>query len=170
MKSVCTFFLLLMLSFPVAAQQTIHLRTLWTKPEIKLFFRDYIIYFRIKDINKAMQFLPDEDKKIYGTTSGLDTNKIYVVELEQGINVEYMNDIQPLLQKAVGAYLLFSGHAAVETKKHKKVKTIEVNVGPAQDYDGFFRVPVTIYDPKTGKMIFSGLMDSDMYKKDIGFD
>jgi hypothetical protein len=170
MKSVYGCYLLLILSFSSAAQQTIKLRTLWTKPEVKLVFRDFTVYFRIKDIDKAMQFLSEEDKKLYGTTSGLDTNKTYNVELESGTNVQYLNDVQPLLQKAVGAYLLMSGHAAVETKRHKKIHSIEVNIGPAVDYDGFFRVPVTVYEPKTGKMIFSGVMDADMYKKDIGFD
>ena len=170
MKRVYCFFLLLILSFSAAAQQIVKLKTLWTKPEVKLVFRDYFIYFRIKDMDKAMQFLSEDDKKLYGATSGLDTNKVYIVEVEQGSNVEYMNDVQPLLQKAVGAYLLMSGHANVETKHHKKLREIEVNIGPAQDYNGFFRVPVTIYDPKNGKMIFYGLMDDGMYKKDIGFD
>jgi hypothetical protein len=170
MKSLCSFSLLLIMPFVAPAQQIIQLRTLWTKPEVKLIFRDYNIYFRIRDINKAMQFLSEPDKKIYGTTSGLDTNKVYIVELESGNNVQYLNDLQPLLQNAVGSYLLMSGHAAVETKRHKKIHKIEVRIGPANDYDGFFRVPVNIYDPKSGKMIFSGLMDDDMYKKDIGFD
>ncbi len=170
MRSLTAFLILFTMPFAVSGQQTIQLKTLWTKPEVKLVFRDYNIYFRIKDINKAMHFLSEADKKVYGTTSGLDTNKIYVVELESGINVQYLNDLQPLLQNAVGSYLLMSGHAAVETKRRKKIHKIEVRVGPANDYDGFFRVPVTMYDPKTGKMIFSGQMDDDMYKKDIGFD
>lgn len=172
MKSLCSSLLVLILSFPASAQQIIQLRTLWTKPEVKLVFRDYCIYFRIRDINKAMQFLSEPDKKIYGTKSVLDTNKVYVVELESGTstNVQYLNDLQPLIQNAVGCYLLMSGHAAVETKRHKKIHKIEAHIGPANDFDGFFRVPVTIYDPKTGKMIFSGNMDDDMYKKDIGFD
>jgi len=162
--------LLLCLAFHLKAQKTVQLRTLWTKPEVQLIFGDYKVYYRIKDINKAMSFLSETDKELYGTTSGLDTSKTYVVELIRGRDMQYLNPLQPLLQNAVGAYLLLSGHARVTDKKGHILNRLEVNTGPSTDMNGFFRLPISFHDPKNGKTVFMGVMDNDMYRKDIGFD
>jgi hypothetical protein len=162
--------LLLCLSCSLKAQKIVKLRTLWTKPEVELIFGDYKVYYRIKDINKAMAFLSDADKELYGNTSGLDSTKNYVVELIRGSDMQYLNPLQPLLQNAVGAYLLLSGHARVIDKKGRDIKVLEINTGPSTDMNGFFRLPISFHDPKNGKTVFMGVMDNEMYRKDIGFN
>jgi hypothetical protein len=170
MKSTLSFLLLVMLSLPSFAQQNVTLKKLWTRPEVHLIFGQYNIYFTIKDIDKAMGFLPDLEKEMYGDSSGLDTNRVYTVELEQGRHMEYHFALQPLLQNGVGAFLLLSGHAYIETNNGRKVKTIEVHIGQAMDFNGFYTAPVTIYEPETQSMVFSGAMDTELYHKDLGVD
>lgn len=170
MKTVLAFVLSIMLSLPATAQQQVQLRTMWSVPQVHVIFGSYDIYFTIADINKAMKFMPALLQHQYGTTSGLDTNGYYVVELLPGRSMEYQNTLQSLIQNGVGAYLLLSGHAAIKTGKHRKLHNILADIGPARDMGEYLQVPVHIYDPRNNHMIFSGVMADTMYKKDIGFD
>jgi hypothetical protein len=170
MKFTAILLFLLCLCLILQAQKPVTLRTLATDPEVTLLFGNYKIMFRIKDINKAMTFLPDAEKGLYGESSGLDTNKQYVVELVRGKDMQYRNALQPLLQNAVGAYLLLSGHARVVNRWGMQIKNIEYLTDQAEDMNGFYIVPITFRDAKTGKTIFIGQMDKDMYRMDLGFD
>ena len=172
MKRYYLLWLWFALSLPcmLHAQQLVHMKKLWSRPQVHLICGDYTIHLRIRDINKALTFLPKTDQLEFGSSSGLDTNLNYVVELVPGNRkMEYKNKLQPLLQNAVGAYLLTSGHAYVE-RKHKHLKSIEVRMGPAMDFNHRYVVPVNIYEPKTDNIIFSGIMNADLYHKDLGFD
>jgi len=170
MKRVLSLLTLIVLTLPAFAQQTVTLKKLWSRPQVRLIFGEYNLYFTIKDIDKAMGFLPDLEKEMYGDSSGLDTNMRYVTELRPGPNMEYRNDLQPLLQNAVGAFLLISGHAIIETNNGRRIKNVEVHIGEARDVNGFYMVPVTIYEPGTQSIIFSGKMDTELYRKDLGVD
>jgi len=169
MKTLLPVILSVMLSFSSYAQKTITMRGMWTRPGVKVVFGDYNIFFTIHDINKAMQFLPDNEKVIFGTTSGLDTGRVYIIELLKA-DMEYRNSLQRLVQRGVGAFLLMSGRAAIEKKNGKKIHTIEADAGPVIDQNGSNMLSVDFYDPGTHRMIFSGWMDAALYKRDIGFD
>jgi hypothetical protein len=156
--------------FKGAAQQTITLKRLWVQPQVEVHFGPYRLWFTIKDIEKAMQLLPPSGQAKYGNTAALDTNREYIIELLSGRHLEYRNPLQDIMQNAVGAFLLFRGHAYIETGKRKKLHTILVDIGPVVDMDGYSTVPITVYDPHNHNMIFSGVMNSEMYYKDLGLD
>lgn len=168
MKSISLFALAVILSYSTFAQRTIQIRNLWMKPQVHVLFEGYVVSFTIKDINKSLSILSDIGEHTYGTTSNLDTNQVYSVELYPGTRIAYRNELQPLLQKGVGAFLLTAGHAEIRNKKRKKLKEIIVDIGTAQE--GENEVVVTVYDPKNKKMIFWGKMKVDMYNKDLGID
>ncbi|MDR3681377.1 MAG: hypothetical protein P4L41_15530 [Flavipsychrobacter sp.] len=152
------------------AQQTIALRKLWVKPQVVVQFGAYRIWFTIKDIEKAMSLLTESDQAKYGITAALDTNREYAIELLPGRHLEYRYPLQDIMQNAVGAFLLYRGHAYIETGRHKKIHSISMNIGPPVDMDGYLTVAITVYDPKTNAMIFSGIMNAEMYYKDLGLD
>lgn len=170
MKKFFFFLLLAGFSASCAAQQMVTMKKLWTKPEVHLVCGRYTIYFRIKDIDKALTFLPPAEQQYFGATCGLAPGTITVTELVPSTRMQYTDHLQPLLQKGVGAYLLASGHAAIEKKRHKKLTAVQVNIGPPMDFNSIRKVPVTIYDPKDGTLIFQGEMNADLYHKDLGFD
>jgi hypothetical protein len=158
------------LSYPCAAraQRTMRLRNLWTKPQVHVLFEGYTVSFTIKDINKALELLSETGDTTFGTTSRLDTAKEHFLELYRGTRQEYRNRLQPLMQRGVGPFLLTAGRAYIENTKHKKVTDIIVDIQPI--IPGTDQVMILFYDPKTKSLLFSGMMQADMYKKDLGID
>jgi hypothetical protein len=156
----CFFLLLLnLLCFCVIAQHKIKLVRLWEKQEVHLIYRGYDLFFKIKDINTTLKYLHAINPQLYDSTSHLDTTQLYSVELVEGRDMEYMNRLEPLIQKEVGAFLLYRGHAYVEGAKHKKVPVILMDTGPIEDQSGVSEVMIHFYDAKTGNEIFAGLMN-----------
>jgi len=160
--------LVLVLDFPATAQRTIKMRTLWSPPQVHVLFQGYTISFTIRDINKALSLLAETGDTLYGSTSNLDTGRNYAMELYPGTHTEYHNRLQPLMQKGVGVFLLLSGHALVENKKHKLLRDISSEIGIAPN--GEPDVLINFYDPLNHNMLFSGKMKVEMYNKDLGID
>lgn len=157
------FFLLLMIiSLSSYAQHTIKLVRLWRQPEVHLLYRQYHIFFTIKDINTTMKYLHEINPALYDSTSHLDTNKLYSVELVDGRDMEYMKRLQPLLQNEVAAYLLYKGRAYIQTANKKKVKTIIANAGPVENHGNVAMVMIHFYDARTSKELFAGLMNVEL--------
>jgi len=168
MKHLLLLFIGFTLSARVFAQRTIQLRTMWGRPQVHVLFEGYVVSFRIKDINKALLLLNETGDHTYGTSCGLDTAGDYLIELYPGLKMEYLNPLQPLIQKAVGAFLLGSGHAYVQNKKKRQLKTITNDMEPI--VGGERETVIKFYDPKSGKILFYGVLPADMYTKDIGLD
>jgi len=168
LKSLFYILALISLSLQGVAQQQINMRNLWVRPQVHVSFGDYTLSYTIKDINKALSFLNDLDKALYGSTSNLDTNKDYWVELFPGTRTDYRYRLQPMIQNGVGAYLLLCGHAEIQYKKHKKVKTLEAHLSHVTETEG--SIFITFYDPRTKKMVFEGKMENALYNKDLGID
>ncbi|MBS1688000.1 MAG: hypothetical protein JSS96_04700 [Bacteroidetes bacterium] len=158
MKRIACFLLLILVTYSCAAQQKIKLVKMWHKTQMHVIFHEYHLFFSIRDINETMRYLHESDPKIYDSTSGLDTNQLYQTELEAR-DMEYHNNLQPLMQKDVGVFLLLRGHAYIEDKRHKKVKTIIAHIGEAIDTNGNFFVPVNFFDAKTNELLFAGIMN-----------
>ncbi len=167
-----TALVILLIAAPASsrAQQTITLKKLWIEPQVTVLFGDYRLLFTIKDIEKAMQLLPTSDQALYGASAALDKNRTYTIELLPGRRTEYRFPLQGIMQNAVGGFLLYRGHAAVMKGRHKELRSIDIKFGPPVDMDGYSTVSVTAYDPKDGAMIFSGVMNAEMYYKDLGLD
>ncbi len=168
MKSISLFLPALILSYSTFAQHTVQIRNLWAKPQVHVLFEGYTISFTIKDINKSLLLLAGTGDSTYGVSSVLDTGRQYAVELYPGTRLAYRNDLQPLLQKGVGAFLLTAGHAEIKDEKRKVLKEVIVDVGTAPL--GQNDVVVKVYDPKNNKLIFWGMMNQWMYNKDLGID
>lgn len=162
MKKWLSFLLLVMAAYSSVAQHPVKLVRLWSKPEVHLLYRDYHIFFTIKDINTTMRYLHEINPALYDSTSHLDTNKLYSVELVDGRDMEYMKRLQPLLQNEVAAYLLYKGRAYIQTDKKKKVSRIIVNAGPVENHGNVAMVMMHFYDAKTKKELFAGLMNVEL--------
>jgi hypothetical protein len=168
MKSALFFLAACFFSDIAFAQHTVHLRTLWEKPQVHVLFEGYTLSFSIKDIDKALLLLAESGDTTFGVSSRLDTNIHHNIELYPGSRMQYNNRLQPLMQNGVGAFLLAAGHAGIISKKRKKLKEITIDIGdlaPGEDV-----VVVTAFDPKNKKMIFWGKMKADLYNKDLGID
>ncbi len=150
------------------AQHPVTLRNLWARPQVHVVFNEYILSFKIRDIDKALGFLREIGDSTYPATCGLDTAKDFAYELYPGQHTEFRYPMQPLLQNGVGAFLLTAGHAVVINKKKKALSEIIVDIDPPESGDT--ATLVTCYDPKTNKMIFQGKMSMDIYKRDLGID
>jgi hypothetical protein len=168
MKTISLCLLTLLVWQTSVAQRTIPMRNLWAVPEVHVLFQGYTVSYTIKDINKALLLLVGTGDSTYGTTSRLDTNKTYTVELYAGVHMEYRNTLQPLLQNGVGAYLLSAGHALIKTHKRKTVREVVMDIQPM--IEGTNDVQVNFYDPRSNKLLFAGKMPVDMYRKDLGID
>ena len=168
MKFLSLFLSAFTLSFSSFAQHPIQMSNLWMKPQVHVLFNGYTVSFTIKDINKALALLAETGDTIYGTTSGLDTAGNYFVELYPGLHQEYINKLQPLLQKGVGTFLLTARHAYIENSRHKKVSVILSDIQPL--IEGEDITTVKFYDPENNKLIFEGVLDAAMYNKDLGID
>ncbi len=162
MKKFLSFLLLVIVSFSCFAQHPVKLVRLWKKPEVHLLYREYHIFFTIKDINTTMKYLHEINPDLYDSTSHLDPAQLYSVELVDGRDMEYMKRLQALLQNEVAAYLLYKGHAYIETSEHKKVSKIIANAGPVENHGGILVVMIHFYDAKTNKELFAGLMNAEL--------
>lgn len=167
-KRLLLFFTTLILSYSAFAQHTVKFRNLWAEPQVHVLFDGYSISFTIKDINKSLLLLAGLGYNSFGDSSGLDSTGVYNIELYAGTRQQYRNDLQPLIQKGVGAFLLTAGHAVVKNRKHKKLKEILVDVGTAPI--GEDEVVVKVYDPQNNILIFWGKMKTNMYNQDLGID
>lgn len=169
MKFFLSLFICFALSYTAFGQDpTVQLRTMWNRPQVHVLFNGYTISFTIHDIDKALGLLYETGDHTYGRSSGLDTGRDYVVELFAGLRTEYKNPVQPLLQRAIGAFLLATGHALVQNKKHKALKEITKDKEPV--LEGEDVTVYKFYDPKTGILLFYGVLPLAMYTQDIGFD
>ena len=168
MKHLSLLFIAIIFSTVSFSQRTIQLRTIWTRPQVHVIFEGYMVSFTIKDIDKALALLYETGDHTYGRSCGLDTAGDYTVELYPGFRMEYQFPLQPLIQRGVGAFLLSTGHALVQNKKHKKLTTVTTDLEPLTEGDQ--QTVIKFYDPKTGKILFYGVMAADMYTKDIGLD
>ena len=160
MKRKACFLLLVIISTVslCAAQQKIKLVKMWRPMQMHVIFHEYHLFFNLRDMDQAMSYLHEANPKMYDSTTGLDSNKLYQTEVES-MDMEYRNALQPLMQKDVGVYLLLRGHAYIEDRYHKKIRKIVARIGEALDTNGMFFVPVTFYDAHTDKMLFSGIMN-----------
>ncbi len=159
---------ILLSAVTLRAQQTIQLHNLWAKPQVHVLFNGYIISFKIKDINRALELLAETGDTTYGRTSGLDTAREYHTELLSGLRMEYKTPLQPLLQRGVGVFLLMAGQAEVRNPRGKKLKEIVADIEPVKRDDE--AAYIRFADPRNNYLLFSGSMATEMYKKDIGID
>ncbi|MCW3123875.1 MAG: hypothetical protein JWQ38_3367 [Flavipsychrobacter sp.] len=167
MKSIVLLLGACILSVSTLAQHTVRIRNLWAKPQVNVAFEHYTVSFTIKDINRALLLLAEIGDSTYGLTSKLDEQKKYYINLYRG-RTEYTNDLQPMMQHDLGAFLLTAGHAVVKRKHHKALKEIIVDIGTPSTWEK--DVIVTVYDPKKHKAVFQGKMKIDMYNKDLGIE
>ena len=168
MKRVIALLSMVLVVHTSNAQQTIKMHRLWHKTEMQVVFHEYRLFFSIRDIDAAMRYLHEINPEIYDSTSHLDTNKLYAVELEER-NMEYMNGMEPLMQNLVGVYLLTRGRAYIESPKGRKITEVKADIGEARDTNGMYFVPVNFYDPKTGKLLFAGNMNVGLQHKLLDF-
>lgn len=150
------------------AQRTVQLQNLWAEPQVHVSFQGYIISFTIRDINRALELLAETGDSTYGVRSRLDTAKQYYIELYPGYNTEYHTALQPLIQKGVGLFLLTIGHAEVENHRHRSLSAINIDI--EKRFEGGRAADVRVYDPRSGKLLFSGELPLDLYGKDMGID
>ena len=168
MKRVTLVLLTLLLSCSAFGQRTVPLRNLWTRPQVHVWFEGYKLSFSIKDIDRALELLAETGDTTYGLTSGLDTASNYTVELMSGTKMEYRNDLQHMLQNNIGTFLLTAGHAEIMNARHKRLTDIIMDIQPLHDGDDM--AYIVFYDPKSKKILFTGRMAADMYKKDLGIE
>ena len=168
MKSTVFFLLALTTSVSLTAQRPVRMRNLWTRPQVHVMFAGYQVSFAIRDINKALALLKQSGDSTYGTACLLDTAKNYYYELYPGVHTQYRNTMEPLLQNAVGVYLLTTGLAVVENKKHKPLTTIIADLTDKEP--GEFFTFVSFFDPDTHMMLFSGRISNSLIGRDPGID
>ncbi len=168
MKSLKFLLFAFMLPAPLFAQRTVQMHTLWIRPQVHVVFSGYTISFTIKDIDKALTLLSETGDTTYGTSCGLDTSKDYNIELYPGTKMEYLNKLEPILQKGIGAFLLSAGHAYIKDKKHKIVRAVIMDIQPVKP--GIDDAYMLFFDPRNNNMLFSGKMATDMYNKDLGIN
>ena len=168
MKSIIFLFLVLFSTLSSYAQRPVEMRNLWTRAQVHVLFEGYTVSFAIKDINRSLAIMREMGDSSQPATCGLDTAKDYYYDLFPGIHAEFHHEMQPLLQNVVGAFLLTAGHAIVQDRRHKTLKSVIMDIGIAGI--GEHVVSIYFYDPKNKKILFEGRMDVDMYKKDLGID
>ena len=168
MKSISLLLTAFILSYSVFAQHTVKLRNLWAVPHVQVLFQGYTISFTVKDINRALQLLAETGDTTHGSTSGLDENVLYKMELFPDFRMQYHMNVQPLIQNVVGAFLLTAGHAEIKKGRRKKLREIMIDIAPLTVGEDF--VVVQVYDPANKKLIFMGKMNPDMYNRDLGID
>ena len=168
MKRIFVFSAVFLLSYPAFPQHTVQMRNIWTRPQVHVLFEGYTISFTIKDVDKALMLLAETGDTSFGHASGLDTAKDYFCELYSGTRMEYHNALQALLQKGVGAFLLSAGHAYIENRKHKPVRSVIMDTETFPK--GVDNAYILFYDPRNNKRIFTGKMAANMYNKDLGID
>ena len=168
MKSIVLLLATFFLSVSAFAQHTVKIRNLWAKPQVHIYFEQYTVSFTIKDINRALVLLAETgDSTTYGLNAHLDEHKEYYIDLFRG-NTEYHNNLQPMMQHDIAAFLLTAGHAVIKRKRHRPLKEIIVDVSIPSV--GENDVLVRVFDPKNNKTVFQGRMKVDMYNKDLGIE
>ena len=139
-----------------------------TTPQVHVLFDHYTIAFSVRDINRALELLSENGVTTFGDSSGLDTAKVYAVELYAGYRQEYHDGLGPMIQLGVGAFLISKGRAVVWKTKRKKLKKINMDVQPL--IEGEQETDVKFYDPHTGKLIFNGRLPEAIKNADLGID
>lgn len=160
--------MLLLIPWLAQGQYPQKLRNLWTRPQVHVLFGNYRVSFAIRDINKALMLLRREGDSTYVRSCLLDTALNYTYEMQAGVNTEYRQPAEVLIQNVVGPYLLSAGMAEVENRKLKKLERVLVDVNRSEM--GLDIFTVDFYDPDTNEMIFSGEMPKVLYRLDIGID
>lgn len=168
MKSIISLLAALIFANSLFAQRTINMRNLWAKPEVHVLFQGYTLSFTIKDIDKALSLLVGTGDTTFGTSSRLVPGQKYSVELFPGSKTQYRNALQYLLQNQVATFLLTAAKAEVRNPRNKKVPEIIMDIQPTTD--GVNEMYILFYDPRNNKLLYSGKMSPDMYKKDLGLD
>jgi hypothetical protein len=144
------------------------MQRLWHKTEMHVIFHEYHLFFSIRDIDAAMQYLHEIKPGVYDNSSHLDSNKLYATELEER-NMEYMNELQPLMQNKVGVYLLMRGRAYIEDRKHHKITKVLADISEARETNGMYFVQVNFYDPRNHQLLFAGNMNVELQHKLLDF-
>ncbi len=168
MKGLLLLLFAFILPVSLIAQRTTQMRNIWTRPQVHVLFQGYTLSFTIHDINKALALLAETGDSTYGTSCGLDTSGDYIVELYPGLRMEYRKPLQAVLQKGVGAFLLLAGHAYIEDKRHKPVRSVISDIKPPSR--GVDDAYILFTDPKNDNPLFAGQMAAEMYNKDLGLD
>lgn len=169
MKRIALILTMVFASAHTYAQHTVEIRNMWDEPtKVHVNFGEYTIAFSIADIKKALSLLAETGETSYGDGAFLDTTKSYYIELYPGYNTEYHNRLQPIIQKAVGAYLLTVGRAVIENPKKKKLKGLIVDIQPMPEGENI--TDVKFYDVNSNKLVFNGQMVMEMYNKDLGIE
>lgn len=150
------------------AQKEIQIRNLWTTPQVHVLFDGYNIAFSIRDINRALELLSENGVTTFGSTSGLDTANMYLIDLYAGYSQEFHDNLAPMIQLGVGAFLLSKGRAVVWKGKRKKLKKITMDIQPL--IEGENETDVKFYDPRSGKLIFNGRLPEAIKNADLGID
>ncbi len=166
-KRILLFLSLIMCCLHAYAQRSLKLRNLWAEPEVHVLFEGYTLSFTIKDINKALMLLEGTGDHTFGTNSGLDSGRQYIVELYPG-RVEYKNRLQAMMHADIAGFLLSAGHAEVRNPRHRKLDEIILDIQLPDA--GEVSTIVRVFDPKNDKMLFWGKMNINMYNKDLGID
>ena len=166
MRFLLLIFLVLFYPSLCFSQRTVRLCNLWEEPQVHVKFGDYYLSFKIKDINKALELMAKTGDSSFGATSHLKESGRYSLVLYPGLDMEYRDRLQPLMQKGVGVFLLLAGHAEVRRGKRKVLHEIIADVRPVRN-DAIYAY-VNFFDPKTKAIIFSGRMNVAMYNQDLG--
>lgn len=168
MRFLSLIFLVVLLQTTCFAQRTVNLCNLWAKPQVHVKFEDYYVSFKIKDIDKALSLMAATGDSSFGLTSHLDEGTDYAVVLYPGLDMEYRNRMQPLLQRGVGVFLLLAGHAEVKNGRKKVLHKIIADMSQVSN-DARYTY-VNFFDPKTNAMLFSGRMNTAMINQDLGIE
>lgn len=168
MKSTLLLVTAVTLSFTVFAQRIVKMRTMWDRPQVHVHFEGYTVSFRVQDINKALGMLYETGVKKYGTNCMLDTAGTYPLQLNRDLRLQYRSGIEPIMHKAIGAYLITAGRAYIQNRRGKRIAELEMDIQPLILETN--EVFIMFYDKKTKKLVFAGSMPADMYNKDMGLD
>ncbi len=171
MKHLVLFVATLVISVSAIAQRTIKLHNLWEKPQVHILFGGYRLSFKISDIDKSLVLLSETGNNTFGRSSGLDEEKHYYMEILPGLDMQYHDSLEILMQNVVGPFLLLSGRAEVKRAKRGRrnvLSEIIADLRPVRLDDSV--AYINFFDPKTKKLMFSGCMSVDMYNQDLGLE
>jgi hypothetical protein len=169
MRAVILLVVAVAFSYTSQAQKTIEMRTLWQKPQVHVIYGDYVISFTIKDIDKTLRLLAESGDNRFPTACGLDTGTDHTVQLLADVTrQEYRSNLQILLQDGVGCFLIYSGHAFIQNKKHKPVRSILADEQPP--IGDVKETYLEFYNAKTNERLFSGRIFYELHGRDLGID
>lgn len=168
MRFTLLILLVLILNSSCFGQQTIKLCNLWAKPQVHVKFGEYLLSFKIKDVDKALFLMATTGDSSYGLSSHLDESQEYLIALYPGLDMQYRDRLQRLMQRGVGVFLLLAGHAEIRKGKKKVIYEILADMSPMRNDEKY--TYVNFFDPKTNAILFSGRMNKAMYNQDLGID